>query len=187
MRLRLTSIVLLAALAAAGCATRRDHTELLRSVRTKKLVLEPKITHAPTLTLTVPEAFVSDWTAQASYDSFIIYDPLDNGDVQRGMLVVNVTTAPVHHIDDTLKTGHVRSSLADATIEWRERSYRNDEGDTVHQREAIRTGMFDLFKDPKTGRELMLQVFVVGADSALVERLMGSAETIVAGGGKPDA
>lgn len=171
-----------------GCASRRDHTELLRDVETKEMVLDPRNTRGPELRLRVPSAFESDWTANVGHDSFIIFDPDDDeSGVQRGMLVVNVTSAPISHIDDTLETRHVRSMIADGTVEWRERSFEDDDGMTIHQRETTRAGLFDLYKDPKTGGELVLHIFVVGSDSVLVERLMGSAETIVAGGGRPDA
>jgi hypothetical protein len=180
-------ISLLAALLVAGCSTRRDHTVLLKGIDTKDLLLEPKITRAPQLKLRVPVDFDADWTRDASYDSFILIDPDDDGDVQRAMLIINVTAAPVQHIDDTLKTGHTRSTLAGGTIEWHERSFVDEERNTIYQREAVRSGLFENFKDPKSGRDLVLQVFVVGTDSVLVERLMGSAETIVAGGGRPDA
>lgn len=185
---RSLSIVLLAvAVTAGGCATRRDHTVLLKGIPTKNLLLEPKNTRAPQLNLTVPVDFDADWTRDAAYDSFIIINPDDDGDVQRGILVINVTSSPVEHIADTLETSHTRATIAGETVEWRERSFIDEEKYVIHQRETIRTGMFKNFKDPKTGRELVLQVFVVGTDTALVGQLQGAAETIVAGGGRPDA
>lgn len=183
----LPSTLLVVAILAGGCATRRDHTVLLDSIPTKNVILKPRITRAPQLKLVVPVDFDPDWTRDASYDSFILIDPDDDGDVQRAMLVINVTSSPVSHIDDSLETEYTRSTLGGATIEWRERMFIDDEKNRIYQREAIRTGMFETFKDAKTGRELTLQVFVVGTDLVLVERLMGSAETIVAGGGPPDA
>lgn len=181
------SLLLAASIAVSSCATRRDHTELLKGVETKVIELEPKITRAPLLKLRAPVDFYADWTRDAAYDSFIIINPDDDGDVQRGMLVVNVTSAPIQHIDDSLETGYTRSTLAGETIEWRERSFLDEDSNRVYQRETIRRGLFENFKDPKTGRELVLQVFVVGTDTLLVGRLMGSAETIVVGGGRPDA
>jgi hypothetical protein len=180
-------LAVLVSLVVCGCVPRRDHTELLRGIATKQMKLEPKITRAPGLELRVPQNYHSDWTANANYDAFIILDPDDESDVQHGMLVVNITPAPVNHIADTLETRRVRSMLAGRTIEWRERSYVDGDGVRVHQREAIREGLFRMFKDPKSGRELVMQIFVVGSDSVLVERLMGAAETISTGGGEPDA
>lgn len=171
---------------AGGCVTRRDHAELLKGIPTKQIVLEPRNTKAPNLKLRVPVDFDADWTRDAAYDSFIIVDPDDDGDVQRGILVLNVTAGPVQHIDDTLKTSYTRSTIAGETVEWRERAFVDEEGNTIHQRETMRPGLFEHFKDPKSGRDLVLQVFVVGTDSLLVEQLMGSAETIAAGGGRPD-
>jgi hypothetical protein len=152
------------------------------------MTLEPKNTRAPAIKLTVPEAFDVDWTPEAGPDTFIIYDPGDaDVGVQKGMLIVKVTSAPFMHIPDSLETRHVRSTIASGTVEWRERSFKDETGATIHQREAIRAGVFELFRDPKTNEELVLQVFAVGTDSVLVEKLMGSAETITVGGGRPDA
>lgn len=173
--------------ALGGCATRRDHTALLAGIRTKQMTLEPLNTRAPLLTLRVPASFERDWTKNSANDRFIIFDPDDSGDVQRGMLIVNVTSSVFNHIHDSLETDHSRSTIAGETVEWRERVFTNDDGIVLHQREALLKGAFDLYTDPKSQQALVLQVFVVGTDSILVERLMGSAETIVVGGGRPDA
>jgi hypothetical protein len=183
---RLAAVAALVALT-TGCATRREHRELLKGIETKQIELDPRHTRAPKLTLTVPARYESDWTAQASYDTFILIDPGDDSDVQRGMLVIRVTPSPITQIPDSVKPRRVRSSLGEETIEWREFAFTDDQGVRVHQREATHDDIFKLFKDPKSGQSLRLSLFVVGSDSLLVEQLMGSAETIVAGGGRPDA
>lgn len=178
----------IAAMFIAGCATRRDHTELLKGITTKEIKLDPKNTHAPEIRLRIPEVFETDWTPSDGPDTFIIFDPTDSEDsVQRAMLIVKVAADPFKHIADSLDTRHTRSNIAGGTVEWRERSFKDDAGKVVHQREALREGVFKLVSDPRTNRPLVLQVFVVGTDSSLVEQLMGSAETISVGGGRPDA
>ncbi|MBC8144353.1 MAG: hypothetical protein H7X80_02140, partial [bacterium] len=72
------SFVLVSAIAlisTSGCASRRDHTQHLKGVKTKEIVLDPKNTRAPELRLRVPEAFEVDWTPDAGPDTFIIFDP----------------------------------------------------------------------------------------------------------------
>jgi hypothetical protein len=186
MNARTVILVVATAIGLGACAARQDHTRLLQGIPTSELTLTPQHTRAPELTLRLPRGFTYDWTAEADYDAFIIYNPSDTGDYQRGMLVINVAPSPVRHIPDSIDAHHVRAAVLGKTIEWRGISEREVNGLEIHKREAIVRDLFPLYKHPKSGQDLVLQAFVVGTDSVLVGRLMGSAESITTKNARPD-
>lgn len=171
----LLAIVLLLA---SGCAKVKDRSALLRDVPTEQVRMEPRHTQISGMTILIPKGFVVEWTEEARYDKFYIYEPKDTGDVQQGMVTIDITPDPAKLIPDTATYERSRGKMGEMEIQWRERSVIEPPAAKLFQREMVTR---DIFKDAeKYNRHegLVLHAFVVGTDSLLVERLTATVETI---------
>lgn len=173
-------------LAMPGCIPKKDRAKLLEDVPTSELRLDPKNTEAAELTMKVPAGFQSDWTSNAQYDKFIIFDPSDSGDVQRGMVIVNITPIPLAHVPDSIDDDHSMGAIEGKSLKWRETVAYGEDSVRIYQREAVQTELLKLYPSPDREGPLIVHVFVVGRDPKLVELLMGAVETIKIIPGKPN-
>ncbi len=162
-----------------GCEQHKDRSALIRSVPSTEIRLHTEHTNAPDLTMRVPTAFSDiDWTRNARYDNFMISNPDDTAEIQHGLLVVNVTPSPVHHIPDSVDVDNVIGRLAGKDVEWHEFTVIKPDGSKLYQREAFVRSLLSGYTANGTGPDLVLHVFVVGTSYELVETLTSAAETL---------
>jgi hypothetical protein len=172
---------------AAGCAApRKDRTSLLKGIPTKQVHLAPTHTGAPEIVMTVPAQYAVDWTEEARYDNFLIFDPQDTGVVQRGMIAVNITPKPVQHVEDSVKGTYSIGSISGNDLKWRETTDPGFDDVPVYQREATQKELLKTYPSPDKNGPLVVHVFIVGSDPKLVELLMGAVETMKILPGKPN-
>jgi len=161
-----------------GCAKVKDRSALLRDIPTEQVRMEPRHTQVAGMTLRIPKGFVVEWTEEARYDKFYIYEPKDTGDVQQGMVTLDITPDPAKLIPDTAKYERSVGKMGEHEVQWRERTVTEPPAAKLFQREMVTR---ELFKDAEKYNRvegLVLHAFVVGTDSLLVERLTATVETI---------
>lgn len=184
-RNRSITLAILVALAAAGCAPRKDRAKLLQNVETVSVRMVNEHTGLPDFLIRVPPGFVVEWTKEARYEKYFIYNPQDTGDVQKGMAVIDVTPFPARQIPDSLKVSRSIGTMGGRDVKWTEYTVQEPGEPPLYQRE---TTSYDLLKDLVKYQEEKpaIHVFVVGSDEALVEMLTASAETLSILPRKPD-
>lgn len=181
--------VLLVMLFATGCIPRKDRGELLKNVETLAVRMENTHTDVPDLLIRVPSNFVVEWTKEARYEKYFIYNPRDTGEVQKGMAIIDITPYPALHIADTAENleksiGMIGGEKGREVI-WKEFTVEELGSAPLYQRETTVTGMFeeaDKFREVKHS----LHAFIVGSDPELVEVLTASVETITVLPRKPN-
>jgi hypothetical protein len=161
-----------------GCAKVKDRSILLRGVPTQPITMALAHTKVGDLTMRVPAGFVAEWTQEARYDKFFIYEPKDTGDVQKGMVTLDITPDPAKLIADTSKYERSIGKMGDHEIQWRERTVVGDDGSKLYQREMVTRDLFSGLENYSKDKGVVLHAFVVGSDSLLVERLTATVETI---------
>lgn len=168
-----------------GCTPRRDRARLLKDVETIAVRMENLHTRVPDLLIRVPTRFVVEWTSEARYDKYFIYDPKDTADVQKGMVMIDVAPFPARQIPDTSDVGRSIGTIDGHDVIWREYVVEDMEGPPLHQREMTSAEVFEeaeRFVEEKR----VLHAFVVGTDPELVELLTGAVETITVLPRKPN-
>ncbi len=166
--------LLLLPLLAGGCGSTSDRSRLLAGTETVEMTLQPTRTGVNGLKIRIPRGFDAEGTSEAKYDMFYIFDRRDTGTVQKAMAVIQVHPAPLQILADSAVIRYSSARVDGRRSEWREGITEN-EGERVHQRELRRDGLFE----PRNGApEPLLHAFVVGTDSALVELLMASVESL---------
>ncbi len=176
---------LLAVLVTAGCTPHKDRSKLLQDVELLTVRMVNEHTGLPDLLIKVPSGFVVEWTKEARYEKYFIYDPKDSGDVQSGMAVIDVTPYPSTLIADSLKIQRSIGDLAGANVVWKEYSIEEPGTPTLYQREMTSNKIFaeaSKYKD----EAFTMHAFVVGTDHDLVEILTASVETITVLPQKPN-
>ena len=161
-----------------GCAKVKDRSGLLRGVATQDVRLELRHTKISDLTIRIPTGFVSEWTEEAHFDKFFIYRPQDTGDVQKGMVTLDVTPNPPKMIPDTASYTRSIGHIAGHDAQWREMTVVELDGAKLYQREMVTKDIFTGLENYSNLQGLVLHAFVVGSDSLLVERLTAVVETI---------
>jgi hypothetical protein len=184
LRSRILPIALIVVLAA--CAKVKDRSVLLRGVAMHDVRLELKHTNITDLNIRVPAGFVSEWTEEAHYDKFFLFEPKDTGDVQQGMVTLDITPDPAKLIPDTAKYQRSVGKMGEHEVQWRERTIVNDDGSKLFQREMVTHDLFAGLEKYGKQQGLVLHAFVVGSDSNLVERLTAVVETISLPPSKPN-
>lgn len=182
-------VVLIAMLFVTGCIPRKDRGELLKNVETLAVRMENTHTDVPDLLIRVPSGFVVEWTKEARYEKYFIYNPKDTGEVQKAMAIIDITPYPARHIADTAKglkksIGTIGGEEGSEVI-WKEFTVEELGSEPLYQRETTVTGLFeeaDRFKEVKN----VLHAFIVGTDPDLVEILTASVETITVLPRKPN-
>lgn len=165
------------AVATAACQQRKDRSDRLEGVPTVERRLETRHTPVSDLVIVLPEAVSNvEWEPKARFDNFFITDPSDFGEVQQGLMVVNVSPRPYMSIPDSIDTEDFTGTIAGHDVTWREYTVVKPDGSQFFQREMV---MRQLFEGYGTGdAPLLLHVFVGGSSYELVERLTAAAETI---------
>lgn len=181
--------VLLALLFITGCIPRKDRGKLLKNVETLAVRMENTHTNVPDLLIRIPSGFVVEWTKESRYEKYFIYNPKDTGEVQKGMVILDITPYPARHIADTVE--NLKKSIGTIGGEdgkeviWKEYTVEEIGSAPLYQRETTLAGLFedaDRFKEVKN----TLHAFIVGSDPDLVELLTASVETITVLPRKPD-
>jgi hypothetical protein len=178
-------LLILILAAGAGCTQHKDRAALMRGVKTTQLQLDCKHTDLPSLLITVPSGFASDWTKEARYDKFFIFDPADTGEVQKGMILIDVTPAPPKQIPDSADYKKSLGTLNGEEVQWREMTFiEESDSSKVYQREMQTNAPYRSlsFVDKK----MVIHAFVVGSDPKLVELLTACVETLKALPSKPN-
>jgi hypothetical protein len=178
MKFHLRPIALLLLIIVAGCAKVKDRSVLLRGVETRQVRLELKHTKISDLSIRVPVGFMSEWTEEAHYDKFFIYMPQDTGDVQKGMITLDITPNPPKLIPDTAKYARSIGRIGEHEVPWREMTVVDDDGAKLYQREMVTKDIFTGLENYGSTSGIVLHAFVVGSDSLLVERLTAVVETL---------
>lgn len=174
MQFRL-SILLLLAFLLIGCKPTSDRASALQGVRLVPFSMQFSRTKVPDLSIQVPFGFMVEAVSETKHDMFYIVNPNDSSNPQRGMAVIQVRQAPIPIIPDSSAARKSKGMLFGEGIDWNEAAL-DDETPRVLQREVIVEGLF-----PSKGADaepMKLQAFVVGMDSALVERLVACVETL---------
>lgn len=168
----------LLALSAPACARKKNRAALLKGVPTETARLENEHTGVDDMEITVPSGYVVEWTSEARHDKYYVYRPSDTAEVQRAMVVLDVTSAIVKMIPDTASYERVVGRLAGHDVEWRERTVLEIDGSRLYQREMTT-------REPLRSKDVYHRVerpaihaFVVGWDEAEVERLVAAVETL---------
>jgi hypothetical protein len=172
---RTTALLLVAtALVGAHCGRTSERVRLLRGVSTVPLRFEFTRTGVPALSMDVLRGLDGESVPEARYDMFYIYRPSDTGTVQRGMVMLESHPDPRTYIPDSVVVARSPGVVAGEDVEWRFGTTES-EGKTVYQRELRRPGFF---ARGDAHKNLFLHVFVVGYDSAFVDTLMASVESL---------
>ncbi len=180
----LCALVLVVVLA-TGCASRKDRSGLLRGVKTEQLILKCAHTDLPDLTITVPAGFVADWTKEARYDNFYLFDPADTGEVQKGMIVIDVTPESRKQIPDSVDFQKFIGTLGGKDIQWRELTFVDElDSSKVYQREVQTNVLYEPLS--YVDKKMVVHAFVVGSDPKLVEILTAAVETLKVLPSKPN-
>ncbi len=172
------SLFCVAVIALCGCGKSRDRSVALRGVRTHTATLDARHTGMGGISIRLPEEYAAEWTEESKHDKFYIYRPNDTAAVQAGMLIIDITPAPLKSIPDTAVYEKVGGKIGEHAVEWRERVVVGDDNDTLYQREvASREPLAQRGRYNDT-QALVLHAFVVGSNAMQVERLAAAVETI---------
>jgi hypothetical protein len=165
----------------SGCVSRKDRSSLLKGIATEQVTLQTVYTQFADLVLTVPEGFETERVEEGvTYDKYYIFDRVDTGDTQHGMIVLDIKSSPNWIIKDTSEYTRSKGSIGkDEDVIWREAKITTDVGKVVFQREMIQEDLLRSASSSVSDNPLFIHAFVVGSDSLLVERLTASVESIV--------
>jgi hypothetical protein len=171
---------LLAVVVAVGaCRSSKDRSALLDGVATVEHRLNTRIMPVPDLTIRVPEAMSDiEWDRHARFDNFFITNPGDTGEVQQGMIVINVSPSTMSFIADTVDVDEFIGTIAGQDVVWREYTVVGPDGSQLYQRETVQQELFAPFKAHPDQPAVLLQAFIVGSNYDLVEKLTASVETL---------
>lgn len=182
-RTHLLFLFVLPLLVAAGCGPpRKDRSGLLKGVQLNEVVLHCTHTDIPDLTLKVPPEFEVAEMRETHNDKFLIGRASDTG-TSTGQIVVTVTPAPARVIADSAKYVENLAEMFGGDILWREYTFveegveLNSYGPPIYQHEVLSIDPLERFNKQR-GQPLFLHIFVVGSDSATVERLVACVETM---------
>ncbi|MCC7439241.1 MAG: hypothetical protein IT211_12170 [Armatimonadetes bacterium] len=168
-------LLLLLALLLTSCQPTSDRASVLKGVRLVPSVMQCSRTKGGDLAIQIPFGFMIEAAPEAKHDMFYIVNPADSSGTQRGMAVIQIRQNPIPIIPDSIATGNSTGILFGEGINWNEATL-DDETPRVLQREVILPYPFPIGN--AGAAPMQLQAFVVGMDSALVERLVACVETL---------
>lgn len=176
--LLILATALMATFGASGCREHRDRSGLLKAVPTTDIRFTAVKTGVGDFSITLPQPFVIDAEAGAQSDVFFFTDLSDTGEVQKGMIYLTIALKPLVFIPDTADVSITGGNIGGEDLDWKESRDIAINGALLYQREAIAQKLLTMNPSPGTTGSFIMQAFVVGTDSVLVERLMAAVETI---------